>query len=72
MSLFEKYDKCGKEDSFREDFVKPLLNRMGFVAVVETHGIGEFGKDFVFAEPQKHPRIPKPILGLTSQEQLFG
>lgn len=45
--LFQKYTS---ESHFREQFVKPLLNRLGFFAVVETHGQREFGKDFVFSE----------------------
>lgn len=38
------------EAEFREKFVKPLLNRLGFYGVSEQHGSQEFGKDFVFSE----------------------
>jgi hypothetical protein len=38
------------EAEFRERFVKPLLNRLGFYGVSEQHGSQEFGKDFVFSE----------------------
>jgi hypothetical protein len=49
MSLFARFEK-GKEAEFREAFVKPLLNRLGFYGVAEQHGSSEFGKDFVFSE----------------------
>jgi hypothetical protein len=47
MSLYERYDN---EAAFRDQFVKPLLNRLGFFGVTELHGTREFGKDFVFSE----------------------
>jgi hypothetical protein len=45
--LFEKYSN---EASFRSDFVRPLLTKMGFLAIAELDGSQEFGKDFVFSE----------------------
>src|SRR5438477_9254339 len=47
MSLYERFKD---EAEFREKFVKPLLNRLGFYGVSEQHGTQEFGKDFVFSE----------------------
>lgn len=47
MSLYEKFTN---EASFRTNFVKPLLNKLGFFLVAEYHGRREFGKDFVFSE----------------------
>jgi len=47
MSLYERFKD---EAEFRERFVKPLLNRLGFYGVAEQHGTQEFGKDFVFSE----------------------
>src|SRR5690242_4730775 len=47
MSL---YDRFKNEDEFREQFIRPLLNRLGFFAVKSLHGTQEFGKDFVFSE----------------------
>jgi hypothetical protein len=47
MSLYEKYKD---EAEFRDKFVRPLLNRLGFYGVAEQHGSNEFGKDFVFSE----------------------
>lgn len=47
MSLFDQF---ADEDAFREKFVKPLLNRLGFLRVARLHGSQEFGKDFVFSE----------------------
>ena len=47
MSLYERFKD---EAEFREKFVKPLLNRLGYYGVSEQHGTQEFGKDFVFSE----------------------
>jgi len=47
MSLYERFKD---EAEFREKFVKPLLNRLGYYGVSELHGTQEFGKDFVFSE----------------------
>lgn len=47
MSLHEQFSD---EASFRTDFVRPLLNKLGFFLVTEYHGRREFGKDFVFSE----------------------
>ena len=44
------YDRFTDEAAFREGFVKPLLNRLGYYGVSEQHGTQEFGKDFVFSE----------------------
>ena len=47
MPLYERFKH---EAEFREKFVKPLLNRLGYYGVSEQHGTQEFGKDFVFSE----------------------
>jgi hypothetical protein len=47
MSLHERYSN---EADFREKFVRPLLNRLGFYGVSEQHGSQAYGKDFVFSE----------------------
>src|SRR5262249_20295548 len=47
MSLYERFND---ETEFRENFVKPLLNRLGYYGVSKLHGTQEFGKDFVFSE----------------------
>ena len=47
MSL---YGQFSNEKVFREKFVKPLLNKLGFFLVTDYHGRREFGKDFVFLE----------------------
>ena len=44
------YERFTDEADFREKFVKPLLNRLGYYGVSEQHGTQEFGKDFVFSE----------------------
>lgn len=38
------------EDAFNQEFVIPLLRRLGFSVVANYHGHAEFGKDLVFAE----------------------
>ena len=44
------YGRFKDEAEFRERFVKPLLNRLGYYGVSQQHGTQEFGKDFVFSE----------------------
>lgn len=36
------------EASFRKDLLVPLLNKMGFLQVEETHGPREYGKDITY------------------------
>lgn len=47
MSLYEQFSD---EASFRTNFVRPLLNKLGFFLVTDYHGQHEYGKDFVFKE----------------------
>jgi len=47
MSLYEQFRD---EESFRKNFIRPLLNKLGFFLVTDYHGRREFGKDFVFSE----------------------
>ena len=44
------YERFSNEAGFRDKFIRPLLNRLGFHGVSEQHGVHEFGKDFVFSE----------------------
>ena len=44
------HDRFTSEEQFRDEFIRPFLNRLGFLSVAELHGSQEFGKDFVFAE----------------------
>lgn len=44
------YEKYKKENEFRDFFVRPLLTKLGFLAIAELDGPREFGKDFVFSE----------------------
>src|SRR5262245_29929586 len=44
------FGRFANEAAFREQFVKPMLNRLGFYGVSDQHGSQEFGKDFVFSE----------------------
>jgi hypothetical protein len=61
MTLFERFAKT-KEDGFRNDFVKPLLMRMGFVGITNNHGQREFGKDFVFSELDRFGQLRHMIV----------
>ncbi len=38
------------EDDFIQRFLIPLLNRLGFITVVNYHGVQEYGRDLIFAE----------------------
>lgn len=44
------FDHYTSEAHFRAEFVRPLLTKMGFLAIAELDGSQEFGKDFVFSE----------------------
>jgi hypothetical protein len=44
------FDKYKNEEVFRNEFVRPLLTRLGFLSIAELDGSQEFGKDFVFSE----------------------
>ena len=44
------YNEFTSEAAFRDEFVRPLLTRLGFLSVAELDGPQEFGKDFVFSE----------------------
>lgn len=54
MSLYEEFTD---EESFRTNFVRPLLNKLGFFLVTDYHGQREFGKDFVFWERDRFEGI---------------
>jgi hypothetical protein len=49
MSLFERFAET-KEEGFREEFIQPLLVKLGFLNISNKHGSQEFGKDYVFSE----------------------
>ena len=49
MTLYERFSES-KEAGFREEFIKPLLVKMGFVGITNKHGVHELGKDYVFSE----------------------
>lgn len=51
----DKFEKIQALDeaSFRTEVIIPLLKKMGFEKVRETHGVNELGKDIVFYEPAK-------------------
>lgn len=48
-----EYERKGNESLFCQEVLGPLLRRMGFLDVRYTHGSGEQGKDFTFAEMTK-------------------
>lgn len=49
MSLPEFKD----EAEFRQKWIAPFLAKLGYTQIRHTHGAGEQGKDFFFAEPDK-------------------
>lgn len=42
--------KFENEAQFRDEWVKPFLSKLGYIIVTHTHGPGEQGKDFFFAD----------------------
>jgi len=51
---FERYREPRKsEENFIQQFLKPLLQRLGYYSVRDYHGTREFGKDLVYAEVDK-------------------
>ena len=44
------YQGPSKEFQFRDQFVMPLLVRLGFGVVANNHGQREFGRDIVFGD----------------------
>lgn len=50
MSL---HDQFKNEEEFREQFIRPLLVRMGFSGIAQMHGSSEFGKDYVFSDQDR-------------------
>ena len=47
------YERFENEADFRDAFVKPLLNRLGFSSVSEHHRTKDSGRDFVFSEQHR-------------------
>ena len=45
------------EADFRSNFVGPFLTKLGFLMVTHTHGPGEQGKDFIFADYDRFESI---------------
>ena len=43
------YEKSGQEARFCAEILEPLLRRMGYTSVRNTHGIDEYGRDFIFS-----------------------
>jgi hypothetical protein len=69
MSLFGRFTDT-KEEGFREQFIKPLLSRLGFVGISNEHGINEFGKDFVFSELDRFGKLRNMIVQAKHVEKL--
>lgn len=44
-----EYEQKGNEALFCKEVLEHLLNRMGFDPVRYTHGVDEYGRDFIFA-----------------------
>jgi hypothetical protein len=50
MTIPAELGKFGKEEGFIDQFIIPLLHRLGFSVVINYHGSREFGKDIVFGQ----------------------
>jgi len=50
MALPAEFQRFPNEESFRENFLIPMLHRLGFSVVVNNHGSREFGRDIIFGE----------------------
>lgn len=69
MSLYERFKET-HEEGFREEFIKPLLVRMGFVGISNKHGINEFGKDYVFSELDMFGQFRHMIIQAKHEEKI--
>jgi len=49
--------KFKNEAEFREKWIGPFLQKLGYVLVTHTHGAGEQGKDFIFADFDRFEHI---------------
>jgi len=48
MSLFERFEGKGNEEAFRDQFIKPLLIKLGFVNITNQHGSQELERILFF------------------------
>jgi len=53
----ERHFKYANEAEFTNQFLVPLLRRIGYSVVVEYHGTQEFGKDLVFGEIDRFGQV---------------
>jgi hypothetical protein len=67
MSLYERYKD---EAEFRDEFIKPLLVRLGFVGISQEHGVAEFGKDFVFSELDAFGKLRNMVVQAKHKEKI--
>ena len=67
------------EKSFIDDFVVPLLNRLGYSLVLHYHGTSEFGKDLIIGEFDRFSHVRyhgiqvkyKPSISLCDADDLI-
>lgn len=45
------------EEGFAQDFLIPMLQKLGFLLVINTHGRTEFGRDLVFSEVDRFGHV---------------
>lgn len=69
MSLFERFAET-KEEGFREDFIQPLLVKLGFVNISNKHGSQEFGKDYVFSEIDRFAHYRHMVVQAKHEESI--
>jgi hypothetical protein len=68
-SLFERFSET-KEEGFREQFIRPLLIRLGFVGITNKHGSQEYGKDYVFSELDKFGQLRHMVVQAKHEESI--
>lgn len=71
MGLYERFRES-REDGFREQFVKPLLARMGFCGISDKHAVKEFGRNYVFSELDPFGQFRHLLAHVEHREKLAG
>jgi hypothetical protein len=69
VSLFERFAET-KEEGFREEFIQPLLVKLGFVNISNKHGTQEFGKDYVFSEIDRFAHYRHMVVQAKHEESI--
>ncbi|QDT14850.1 hypothetical protein [Alienimonas californiensis] len=57
MALASELTQYQNEEQFTDEFLIPLMRRLGFSVVMNYHGASEFGKDVVFGEVDRFGHV---------------